>query len=102
MSQVVLVIIAVVVLAAAYYFLRRTSATAEESVEAKPLTARSQLGFGIIALGVLTLAMPSASGSIAAFDFIESEAYAILIGSTYIMGFLVTLAGLAVLLVKEQ
>ena len=102
MSTTVLVILSIVVLAAAYYFLRRTSATAEESADVKPLTVRAQLGFGIIALGVLTFVMPSTSAQIGALDFIESEAFGILVGATYVMGFLVALAGLAVVLVKEE
>jgi hypothetical protein len=102
MSPAVVAIIAAVVAVAAYFFLRSTAAKEEGSADAKPLTLRAQLGFGIIALGALILFMPSTSANIAAFDFVESEPYAILIGSTYVFGFLVVVAGLAVWLVKGE
>ncbi|MFH1927618.1 MAG: hypothetical protein ABIK79_05525 [Chloroflexota bacterium] len=92
----------IVVLVAAFFLLRKFSGTEEEDAEAKPITVKSEVGFGIIALGVLTLFMPSAAGRIAALGFIEADGFAILIGSTLVMGILVTLAGVAVLLMKES
>jgi uncharacterized membrane protein len=102
MSQGLWAVVFLVVLAIAYFGVRKASATEEKDAEEKPITLRAELGFGIIALGVLILFMPSSAAKIAAFDFVESDAFAILIGATYVMGILVTLAGVAVVLVKER
>jgi len=94
-------IVFLVVLIVAYLALRKFSATAEGSAEAKPLSLKTELGWGVIALGVLIVFMPSTAARIAALDFIKSDAFAILIGSTLVLGLLVILAGLAVVLAKE-
>ncbi len=91
----------IAVLVAAFFLLRKFSGTEEKDAEAKPITRKAEVGFGIVALGVLTLFMPTASGQIAALEFIEAGGYSILIGSTLVMGILVTLAGVAVLLMKD-
>jgi len=95
-------IVFIVVLVLGFLGLRQLSKKQEGSEDAKPLTVRSELGVGIIALGVLTFLMPMAAGQIAAYDWIASDEYAILMGSTLVMGVLVALAGVAVLLVKDK
>jgi cytochrome bd-type quinol oxidase subunit 2 len=96
------VIFFVVVLVAAYFVLRRQSTTSESDVEAKPLTTMAGLGFGIIILGLLVLLMPSTSARIADLPNVQSEAYAILVGISYLLGIFVVLAGIAVLFVREK
>lgn len=95
-------IVYIVVLVLAFLGLRRLVSQHEGSEDAKPLTVKSELGFGIIALGVLTFIMPMTAGKIAAFDFIASDQFAILMGSTLVMGVLVILAGVAVLIAKDN
>ncbi len=97
-----LVLFFAAVLVVAYILIRRQSATAEGSSEARPLTTMAGLGFGIIILGILILLMPSTSARIAALETVQSEAFAILVGISYLLGVFVVLAGLAVLLVKEK
>lgn len=97
-----LVLFFVAVLVVAFYLLWRFSKTEEGSVEAKPLSTMSGIGFGIIILGILILLMPSTSARIAAMDNVQSEAFAILVGISYLLGVFVVLAGMAVLLVKER
>jgi cytochrome bd-type quinol oxidase subunit 2 len=92
----------VVVLVAAYFVMRRLSATEEGSTEARPLTTMAGMGFGIIILGLLVLLMPSTSARIAAMPNVTSEAYAILVGISYLLGVFVVLAGIAVLMIKER
>jgi len=64
----------------------------------KTVGTKEGLAFGIIALGVLMALMPSTSQQIA--DILASEAYPILIGATYVLAFLVILAGVGVLVAK--
>lgn len=90
------------VLVAAYFVLRRQSATSEGNAEVKPLTTMAGLGFGIIILGLLVLLMPSTSARIADLPTVNSEAYAILVGISYLLGVFVVLAGIAVLFVREK
>ena len=90
------------VLVVAYFVMRRLSATYEGSTEAKPLTTMEGMGFGIIILGLLVLLMPSTSARIAAMPNVTSEAFAILVGISYLLGVFVVLAGIAVLLVRER
>lgn len=97
-----LVLFFVVVLVVAYYLIRRLSSSAEADAEAKPLTTMTGLAFGIMILGILILLMPSTSARIAAMENVQSDAFAILVGVTYLLGGFVVLAGLAALLVKEK
>jgi hypothetical protein len=68
----------------------------------KPATVgpKEGLGTGIVALGLLLLLMPSFSQKIADLDFISSEAFAILLGSVYVISIFVILAGIAVIVAK--
>jgi hypothetical protein len=92
----------VAVLVVAYFGIRRLSATSEGSTEAKPLTTMAGMGFGIIILGLLVLLMPSTSARIAALESVTSDAYAILVGISYLLGVFIVLAGLGVLFVREK
>ena len=68
----------------------------------KPATVGSKegLGAGIIALGLLLLLLPSFSQQIADLDYISSDAFAILLGSVYVLSVFVILAGVAVIVAK--
>lgn len=66
----------------------------------KTVGTKEGLGLGIIALGLLMAFMPSAAQQIADLEFIESSAFTILLGSSYVMAIFIILAGLAVLLAK--
>ncbi len=70
--------------------------------EKKEITvgAKEGLGAGIVGLGVLLLFLPSFSQKIADLDFINSEAFGIMTGAVLVMGFLVAVAGVAVILSK--
>jgi putative effector of murein hydrolase LrgA (UPF0299 family) len=70
----------------------------------KPVTVgpKEGLGAGIIALGILLLFLPSFSQKIADLDFISSEAFAILLGSVYVLSIFVILSGVAVIVAKFQ
>jgi hypothetical protein len=92
----------VAVLVVAYFGIRRLSATSEGSTEAKPLTTMAGMGFGIIILGLLVLLMPSTSARIAALESVTSDAYAILVGISYLLGVFIVRAGLGVLFVREK
>lgn len=74
----------------------------KKSVEKKEVTvgAKEGLGAGVIALGVVLMLLPSFSQKIADLDFINSDAFGIMTGAILVMGFLVGLAGLAVILSK--
>lgn len=56
------------------------------------------LGAGIIGLGLLLAFVPSAAQQIADLDFIDSSAFGISLGATYVLAFFVVVAGLAVIL----
>jgi|SRR5690606_9344463 len=60
------------------------------------------LGVGIIAIGLLMAFLPSASQQIADLDFIESTAFGIMLGATYVLAILVILAGLVVIFAKFE
>jgi hypothetical protein len=92
----------VIVLVLAYLGIRRLSTTSEGSTEAKPLTTMAGMGFGIIILGLLVLLMPSTSARIAALPNVTSDAYAILVGISYLLGVFIVLAGVGVLFVREK
>jgi len=68
----------------------------------KPTTVGSKegLGAGIIALGLLLLLLPSFSQQIADLDYVSSDAFAILLGSVYVLSVFVILAGVAVIVAK--
>jgi putative effector of murein hydrolase LrgA (UPF0299 family) len=71
-------------------------------MEKKPVTVGSKegLGAGVIGLGLLMLFLPSTVQKIADLDFIESSAFGILLGATYVLAIFVVLAGLAVIVGK--
>jgi len=62
----------------------------------KTVGPKEGIGFGIVGLGLLLAFMPSAAQKIADLDFVASEPFGILLGATYVLSFLVMLAGLAV------
>jgi len=68
----------------------------------KPATvgAKEGLGFGIIALGLLLLFLPSASQQISDLDFVSSSAFAILLGAVYVLSVFIILSGIAVVVAK--
>ena len=68
----------------------------------KPATVgpKEGLGGGIIALGLLLLLLPSFSQQIADLDYVSSDAFAILLGSVYVLSVFVILAGVAVIVAK--
>ncbi len=55
------------------------------------------LGVGIIGIGLLMAFLPNAAQQIADLDFIQSTAFGIMLGATYVLAVLVILAGLAVI-----
>ena len=67
-------------------------------MDKKTVGAKEGLGLGILALGVLLALMPSTAQQIA--DILEGDAYAILLGSNYVLALLIIIAGVAVLLAK--
>lgn len=66
----------------------------------KTVGPKEGLGFGIIGLGLLMIFLPSTAQQIADLEFVQSEAFGILFGATYVIAFLVLLAGLAVAFMK--
>lgn len=56
------------------------------------------LGVGIIALGLLLALLPSSAQRIADLESINSTAFGITLGATYVLALFVILAGLAVVL----
>lgn len=68
----------------------------------KPATvgAKEGLGAGIVGLGVMFAMLPSISQSIADLDYVSSDAFAILLGSVYVLSVFVILAGIAVIVAK--
>jgi hypothetical protein len=68
----------------------------------KPATVgpKEGLGVGIIGLGLLLLFLPSASQQIADLDFVSSSAFAILLGSVYVLSIFIILSGIAVVVAR--
>lgn len=71
-------------------------------MEPRYVTPKDGLGVAIIALGILALVMPWSSAVVGDLEFVPSEPYAILIGTVYVLGVLVALAGIAVLRLKTK
>ncbi len=68
----------------------------------KPVTvgAKEGLGAGIVGLGVMLALLPSISQSIADLDYVSSDAFAILLGTVYVLSVFVILGGVAVIMAK--
>jgi len=64
------------------------------------VTPKDGLGMAIVALGVLSLILPWGSSAVA--TAVKGNAYAILIGTTYVFGLMTLLAGVAVLMLKTK
>jgi hypothetical protein len=97
MDPLVVAIIAAVIAIGAVFYMR--SAKTEASADSG-LTFTQALGAGILGLGIMLVAMPWASGAIAALDFISSSDFAILSGAVYALGILALLGGLVLMIVK--
>jgi hypothetical protein len=71
-------------------------------MDKKPVTVgtKEALGFGVIGLGVIGLLMPMMVGRIAQLDFISSEPFAMLSGSSMVLMVFVIIAGIAITLAK--
>lgn len=99
MSQIAWIIIFAAVLVVAYLFMRRAG---QGEKEARQVGIGQSIAWGVIALGGLLLLMPWASGTISSLETINGDAFAILTGSTYVLGFFVVIAGIALLLARES
>lgn len=69
-------------------------------MEKRTVGKKEGLAFGIIALGLLMAFMPGAAQQISDLEFVASEPFPILLGATYVLAFLVMVAGVAVLVGK--
>lgn len=69
-------------------------------MEKRTVGKKEGMAFGIIALGLLMAFMPGAAQQISDLEFVASEPFPILLGATYVLAFLVIIAGVAVLVSK--
>lgn len=95
-GMIVAIIAAAVAVGAVFY--ARSAKVDENSAHMSTLQA---LGAGILGLGLMLVAMPWASGAIAALEFISSSDFAILSGAVYAIGALALIGGAVMLFVKS-
>lgn len=71
-------------------------------MEKKPVTVgtKEALGFGVIGLGLIGVFLPMMVQRIADLDFIQSEPFAMLSGTSIVLWVFVIIAGIAITLAK--
>lgn len=97
--MIVAIICAVIAVGAIFY---ARSVKPEAVADNKGFTFAQTMGAGVVGLGILLVTMPWAAGAIAVLDFIKSTDFAILTGAAYTLGFLALVAGIALVVHKEQ
>jgi hypothetical protein len=70
----------------------------------KPVTVgtKEALGFGVIGLALISLFLPMMIQRIADLDFIKSEPFAMLSGSSMVVGIFILIAGIAITFAKFE
>jgi uncharacterized membrane protein len=68
----------------------------------KPVTVgtKEAIGFGVIGLALISLFLPMMIQRIADLEFIKSEPFAMLSGSSMVLGIFILIAGIAIILAK--
>lgn len=97
-NGLIIAIVAAIIAVGAVFYAR--SAKVDEN--SAGLTTFQALGAGILGLGIMLVAMPWASGAIAALEFISSSDFAILSGAVYAIGILALLGGVVMIFVKGE
>jgi hypothetical protein len=97
-NGLIVAIVAAIIAVGAVFYAR--SAKVDEKSAA--LTTFQALGAGVLGLGIMLVAMPWASGAIAALEFISSSDFAILSGAVYAIGILALLGGAVMIFVKSE
>jgi hypothetical protein len=96
-GMIVAIIAAVVAIGAVFY-----ARSAKVDNNSAVMSTMQALGAGILGLGLMLVAMPWASGAIAALEFISSSDFAILSGAVYAIGALALIGGAVMLFIKGE
>jgi len=97
-NGLIIAIVAAVIAVGAVFYAR----SAKVDDNSARLSTMQALGAGILGLGIMLVAMPWASGAIAALEFIKSTDFAILSGAVYAIGILALLGGAVMMFVKGE
>jgi uncharacterized membrane protein len=68
----------------------------------KTVGTKEALGFGVIGLGLIAIFLPMMIGRIAELDFIKSEPFAMLSGTSMVLAVFILIAGIAITFAKFE